>query len=55
MGRKDDTKQIDAIAAKAGLTKGQRRILHEWISGQDMSYRDILEVAYDVKKLFPNK
>jgi len=55
MGRKKDIKQIDAIVREVGLTKGQRRILHEAISGRQLSYQEILEEAREVKELYPNK
>src|SRR5690606_6210762 len=35
MGRKDDIRQIDKIVREFGLSKQQRRILHDEITGQD--------------------
>ena len=45
-------RQIDDISNKVGLTKYQRRMLHDEISGQDFSYQEILEIAYEIKGLF---
>jgi hypothetical protein len=55
MGRKKDIRQIDSIVRKAGLSKGQRRLLHEEITGRELSYQEILDIALDIKRLYPNK
>ncbi|MCI0463038.1 MAG: hypothetical protein L0Z62_39325 [Gemmataceae bacterium] len=52
---KDDIKQIDRIVREEGLTKGQRRLLHEEISGQQLSLEEIREIARQIKELYPNK
>ncbi|MCW8930253.1 MAG: RHS domain-containing protein [Gammaproteobacteria bacterium] len=36
-------------ANKAGLDKDQKKILHDEISGQDLKYKDILDIANDIK------
>ena len=38
-----ENKQIDSLCNKYKLTKEQRRILHESISGRNLSYREIEE------------
>lgn len=55
MSRKDDLKQIDRIVREEGLSRGQRRLLHEEISGQKLSLEEIRERARDIKRLYPNK
>ena len=56
MARKADLKQIDRIAKEVGgLTNGQREILHEWITKQNLSLEEIKEIALQIKQLFPNK
>lgn len=52
---KEDIKQIDRIVKEEGLSRGQRRILHDEISGQDHSLEEIRQVAREIKKLYPNK
>ena len=51
----DDIKAIDSIVKKVGLTEGQRDILHDEIHDKHLSYREILEIARDVKQEYPNK
>ncbi len=55
MGRKAGIKQIDRIVDELKLTKDQRRLLHDEITGQDLSLDEILEIAEDVRRQFPNK
>jgi hypothetical protein len=38
-----------------GLSREQRRLLHEEISGQELSREEIREVARQIKELYPNK
>ena len=45
-------RQVDDISNKVGLSKYQRRMLHDEISGQDYSYQEILEIAYEIKGLY---
>ncbi|MDD4889092.1 MAG: hypothetical protein PHU85_04115 [Phycisphaerae bacterium] len=55
MVRKNDIRLIDTVVRIAGLSREQRRLLHREISGQDLSYRQILEQARDIKKQYPRK
>ena len=43
------TKQIDAICSSVGLDRAQRRILHDAITGQGLSYQEILAIAKAIK------
>jgi hypothetical protein len=52
---KQDIKEIDRIVKEEGLSRGQRRLLHEEISGQDYSLEEIREIAREIKNLYPNK
>jgi hypothetical protein len=52
---KEDIKQIDRIAKEEGLSRGQRRILHDEISGQDYSLEEIRQIAREIKRLYPNQ
>ncbi len=53
--RKADIKEIDRIVREEGLTKGQRRLLHDEISGQQLSLEEIRRIAREIKELYPNK
>jgi hypothetical protein len=55
MTRKQDIKEIDRIVKELQLSKGQRRLLHEEISGQDLSRDEIKEIARQIKELYRNK
>ena len=55
MARKADIKAIDRIVNEVGLTKGQRRLLHDEITGQNYSLEEIREIALEIKELYPNK
>jgi hypothetical protein len=55
MPRKRDTKLIDAVATKVGLSRDQREILHLEITGRGLSYKEIVAEAEDVKKYNPGK
>ena len=55
MARKVDIKAIDNIVKDVGLTREQRRLLHDQITGQGYSLQEIREIAEEVKRLFPNK
>ena len=52
---KDDIKQIDRILREEGLTRGQRRLLHDEITGQQLSLEEIRQIAREIKELYPNK
>jgi hypothetical protein len=53
--RKGDIREIDRIVREEGMTKGQRRLLHEEISGQQLSLDEIRRIAKEIKVLYPNK
>lgn len=55
MTRKPDTKLVDAIVAKVGLSPAQRRHLHDEIHNQGLSFREILEEARQIKRELPGK
>ena len=55
MTRKPDTKQIDAIEARVGLSKEQRRILHAEIHGVGLGFAEILAEAERVKRDYSGK
>jgi RHS repeat-associated protein len=55
MGRKADIKQVDRIVDELKLTKDQRRLLHDEITGQRLSIDEIREIAEDIRRQFPNK
>lgn len=52
---KQDIKEIDRIVQEEGLSREQRRLLHDEITGQDFSLEDIRQIAKDIKELYPNK
>jgi len=52
---KQDIKEINRIVKEEGLSREQRRLLHEEISGQNLSLEEIREIAREIKKLYPNK
>ncbi len=52
---KKDIEEIDRIVREEGLSREQRRLLHEEITGQNLSLEEIREIAKDIKKLYPNK
>ena len=45
-------RQVDNIAKKLGLSKYQRAMLHKDISGQNLSYQEIMEIALEIKGMF---
>ena len=58
MTRKQDIKLVDAIIKKVGLSKDQRRLLHNALDRQyveDLSYQEILELAREIKHDYPGK
>jgi len=52
---KADIKAIDRIVREEGLSREQRRMLHEEISGQQLSLDEIRQIAQEIKQLHPNK
>jgi hypothetical protein len=53
--RKADIRAIDRIVREEGLSREQRRLLHEEISGQNLSLEEIRLVATEIKERYPNK
>ena len=53
--RKEDIRRIDRIVKEEGLSKEQRRLLHDEISGQHLSLEEIRGIAREIKRLYPNK
>jgi hypothetical protein len=53
--RKADIRQIDRIVREEGLSREQRRMLHEEITGQQLSLEKIREIAKQIKELYPNR
>ena len=44
-------RQAKNAAKEAGLNKNQKRLLHNEITGRGYSYREILEMAYEIKRM----
>ena len=61
MAGKAERKVLDKIIGKVdGMTPGQQEIWHEMMQGEkigrkNLSEEDLLELAQQVKNLFPNK
>ena len=55
MARKQDIKEIDRIVREVGLSRAQRRFLHDEITKQNLSLEEIRRIAEEIKKLYPNK
>jgi hypothetical protein len=53
--RKADIREIDRIVREEGLSREQRRLLHDEISGQELSPEEIRKIAKEIKVLYPNK
>jgi RHS repeat-associated protein len=53
MARKSDIRQIDRIVKEVGLNKNQRRLLHDEITGQDLSLDEIADIARDIAQRMP--
>jgi hypothetical protein len=54
MARKLDIKEMDRIVKEVGLSKAQRRLLHDEITKQNLSLEKIREIAAEIRKLYPN-
>lgn len=50
MVRKADIKQIDRLVKELGLNKEQRRLLHDEITGQYLTFDEIRAIAEDIVK-----
>jgi len=49
--RESAQKKVDQVVKDVGLSKDQRRQLHDKITGNDyMSYQEIREIAEQIKK-----
>jgi hypothetical protein len=55
MARKQDIRDIDRIVKEEDLSREQRRMLHDEITGQQLSLEEIREIARQIKELYPNK
>jgi RHS repeat-associated protein len=55
MARKSDIKLIDRIVKKLKLSKTQIRMLHDEITGQNLTPKEIEEIADYIRRNFPNK
>lgn len=55
MPRKEEIKAIDRIVREVGLSKSQRRLLHDEITKQNYTLEQIREIAEQIKKDYPNK
>jgi hypothetical protein len=55
MPRKPDIKEIDRIVKDVGLSRGQRRMLHDATAGQGLSLEEIRDIAKFIKAHYPNK
>ena len=55
MVRKLDIKAIDQIVKDVGLSRVQRRLLHDEITKQNFSLEEIRRIAEEIRKLNPNK
>jgi hypothetical protein len=55
MTRKADIKLIDRVQKMVGLSRGQRRILHDEITGRRLTFREILSEAREIKRRYPGK
>ena len=54
MAHKADIKLINSIVKKCKLSHAQRDLLHDWIHGQDLGRKEIIELAEMIKQLYPN-
>lgn len=55
MPRKKDIKLVDSIVRKLRLSQDQRELLHEVITRQGLTYREILQIAKEIKREYPRK
>ncbi len=55
MGKKPDNKFIDWVCLEVGLSDWQRELLHEDITKQQFTKKEILELAAEIKELYPRK
>ena len=58
MVRKRDIRLIDSVVRKLGLSQDQRELLHEELRHyrpEDLTHREVLELARQIKQDFPSK
>jgi ATP phosphoribosyltransferase regulatory subunit HisZ len=55
MVRKDDIRQVDSVVRKLKLSKEQRKLLHRAIGREELTYRELLELAKAILEDFPRK
>ena len=55
MARKLEIKAIDRIVREVGLSRAQRRLLHDEITRQNLSLKKIREIAEEIKERHPNQ
>jgi hypothetical protein len=55
MARKVDIKELDRIVREVGLSKAQRRLLHDEITKQNYSLEEIRKIAEEIKRLYPKE
>jgi hypothetical protein len=55
MAKKPDIRFIDSLEKELKLSKAQRDLLHDAITGQNLTKQEIREVAQEIKELYPNK
>lgn len=55
MPRKRNIRTIDRIAREFGLNRAQRRLLHQEISGAQLSVAEIRSRAREIRRLYPRK
>jgi hypothetical protein len=56
MGKKPDIQAIDRIVKEEGLTRAQRRLLHDENRKQPgLSLDELRELAREIKRLYPHK
>lgn len=53
--RKADIRAIDRIVQEEGLTREQRRLLHNEITGRQLTLEETRQIAREIKQLYPNK
>jgi len=51
--RKSDIQEIDRIAKEFDLSREQRRILHDEITGRSLSIDEIREIAKEISEQMP--
>ncbi|MBN1554197.1 MAG: hypothetical protein JXA11_05595 [Phycisphaerae bacterium] len=46
---------IDQVVREVGLSRGQRRLLHDEIHGRRLTYREIKTLAKDILREYPGR